>query len=104
MTDKKIVFATTDGRSETVSLEFPIVVDGVTVSNVTVRRMTAGEVADFQRRYKDASPEDRAAMRLPMFDQPGDVMAALDVDDADKIDAVADRFLPRRFLEASEPD
>jgi len=84
-------------RLETVILDWPVEYNGTIYDRLTVRRLTAGEVARFVEAIR-ALPEDkRASARLPMVDAPDAVLDSLDPDDDDKIDEVISRFLPRRF-------
>ena len=92
-----VSFASEVGRSEVVTLDYPLVVNGVTLSHVTVRRLTVKDVADYAERLRSLPEDQRARVRLPMFDQPDAVLDALDDDDAERLSEVAQRFLPRRF-------
>jgi len=87
-----------DNRSEVVSLDFPLEYDGKVYSTVTVRRMTGEEIRQF---LDDLLDNDGGRVRFPMFDAPDAVMNALDPDDADKVDEVVERFLPRRLRPAA---
>ena len=93
-------FVDADRRSETVMLDWPINYDGKVYDRLTVRRVTAGEVARFVEAVRAAPAEVRATMRLPMVDAPDAVLVAFDPDDDDKVDEVISRFLPRRFRAA----
>ncbi|OCC05102.1 hypothetical protein BA190_09305 [Labrys sp. WJW] len=91
-------------RFTTVPLEWPVEFGGTTFYSVGVRRMTVEEIEGFTDRVRNAeSRGEKAPTRFPMFDIPDEVFAILDVDDADKVDEVAARFLPRRYLDAPAP-
>ena len=86
-------------RFRTVPLEWPVEYDGKTYSEVSVRRMTAGEVMNFiEQATNGGSP------RLPIFDVPPEVIDALDADDADNVNKAVNDFLPRALRQADEPD
>ncbi|QRE78242.1 phage tail assembly protein [Methylobacterium aquaticum] len=82
-------------RHVPVTLGFPIVVDGVRVDTVVVRRLRVAEV----RAYVAAVQAGQEAS-LPMYERPDGVplpqaaLDALDSDDFDKLDAAAVDFLP----------
>lgn len=82
-------------RFRTVKLEWPIEYDGKTYTEVTVRRMTSAEVADF---LTDAADGKAPAL----FDCPLEVLDALDDDDAAEVNKAVADFLPRRWR-ADEP-
>ena len=83
-------------RSRVVPLEYPAeLADGAIVSEITVRRMTAAEVEAFV-----AAAAAAQEARLPMFDQPPEVLDALDPDDFDELNKVATEMLPRRLRRA----
>ena len=82
-------------RQVSVPLTFPIVVDGVRVDTVVVRRLRVAEV----RAYVAAVQDGREAS-LPMYERldgvplPKAALDALDSDDFDRLDASAFDFLP----------
>ncbi|MFC2252509.1 hypothetical protein ACETRX_22930 [Labrys portucalensis] len=92
-------FANMVGRSEAVPLTWPVIVDGKLWTEITVRRVTAGEVEAYVKALqvaRDAGlPIDD--IQLPLIEAPTAVIKALDDDDAFRIDEVAQSFLPRRF-------
>ena len=87
-------------RSEVVKLDYPVEFDGKLWTEITVRRMTAAEVSDWASRARAA--DDATDIRFPMFDAPNEVMDGLDVDDDERVQEVASRFLPRRFRVPAE--
>jgi len=80
-------------RFEDVPLDWPVTVDGIRYDKITVRRMTVGALGDFLTSMR----ADDGRARFPMYSVPDAVLDALDADDGDKIEAVVQRFLPRRF-------
>ncbi|MDQ0510870.1 phage tail assembly protein [Ancylobacter amanitiformis] len=84
-------------RSEPVPLEFPVEYDGRTWTSITVSRLSTPQITQF---FEAVLADDKTA-RLPMFDAPPEVIDALDPDDADKIEEVVQRFLPRRLRPAA---
>ena len=83
----------------TVPLEWPVEYDGKTYTEITVRRMTAGEVMTFiEQATAGGSP------RLPMLEAPPEVIDALDADDADNVNKAVNDFLPRALQQAEQPD
>jgi hypothetical protein len=92
-------FVNAASRHETVPLDWPIEYDGITWAAITVRRMTTADIAAFAAQAAvDAAP---VPTRFPMFDAPDAVLDMLDVDDADRLNEVVQRFLPRRFQAAA---
>lgn len=93
-------------RSETVPLEWPVEYDGKVWDAITVRRMTVLDIRAFHEQVLASSEDDKARIRFPMFDAPFEVLDALDDDDAQTVNEVVTRFLPRRFRadEGSGPD
>lgn len=81
---------------DTVTLDYPVEFDGVVWDKIKVRHPTTRDMADFAARY-EAAGERGHSLRLPMYDAPDEVMDALLVDDSDKLNEAALRFLPRRF-------
>lgn len=91
-------------RSKTIELQWPIEFNGREYRSVTVARLTAGEVAEFQAEIEKLMANDPdAKVRFPLFrDENGevlaeDVMDALDDDDRFALEEAAADFLPRRF-------
>ena len=95
-------FVAAEGRSEAVSLEWSVEYAGKIYSSVTVRRMTAGEVATFVEHVRSLPPTERYKARFPMFDVPDAVLDMLDADDDERLGEVVGRFLPRRFRAATD--
>lgn len=98
-------------RHKTVKLEWPVEYNGKVYSEVSVVRLTAGDVAKFQAELEDllkSNPDAR--VRFPLFRDeennviPGEVMDAMDSDDRDILDEVAVNFLPRRYRAVAETD
>ena len=91
-------------RSKVVQLEFPVEHAGTTYTSIEVRRMTAGQVADFVDQAREAGRE----ARLPMFYRedgepvPVEVVDGLDADDAETLNEVIRDFLPRSLRAATE--
>lgn len=89
------------GRLETLTLDWPLSVNGEEVDKIQMRRLTGGEVAALQ----DAMLGDGASevgLVAAFCDQPADVIAQLDADDFLTLkDRVAD-FLPQRIRRALE--
>lgn len=76
-------------RFRVVPLQWPIEYDGTVWSEITVRRLTAAEVAAF------IEAEDKKLP--PMFDAPAIVIDNLDDDDAVEVNKAVADFLPRRW-------
>jgi Phage tail assembly chaperone proteins, E, or 41 or 14 len=95
LTDKK--------RVESLTLDYPIEIDGIEYRVVEVRRLTAGEVAAFVDKMR-GSPD--TTLKFPMFfDERGAPLAdafwdAVDDDDRFALDRVSQDFLPVRFRAA----
>lgn len=88
-------------RLKTVQLEWPLEYEGQSIEQVTLRRLTGGEVAGLQDAMMAEGATD-AGMIAAFADQPEAVIAALDADDFYALkDAVVD-FLPRRIRQALE--
>lgn len=88
-------------RLKTVQLEWPLEYEGQSIEQVTLRRLTGGEVAGLQDAMMAEGATD-AGMIAAFADQPEAVIAALDADDFYTLkDAVVD-FLPRRIRQALE--
>ncbi len=94
MSDQKL-------RLKTVPLEWPLELDGATVSEITLRRLTGGEVAKLQSAMLDEDASDEA-MIAAFADQPAEVIAALDADDFMELKELVVDFLPRRIRAALE--
>lgn len=91
-------------RSTAITLEWPVECDGVEYRDVVIKRMTTQEVADFVEGI--ASQAESARLRFPVYFHPNghrvpdQVLDALDDDDMQKLNEVAEAFLPRRFQTA----
>lgn len=79
-------------RVETIPLAYPIEFNGRTWSAITLKRLTSADL----KTYFDMPPSDRVN-DTPWFDAPREVLAALDLDDEDRVMERADRFIPARF-------
>lgn len=91
----KVEFVNKEGRFEVKALEHPIVYDGKTISEVTIRRMTAGDVESLVKTVNDG--KELNWFDYPMFDVPAEALRELDGDDALSIKGAVSRFLPRFF-------
>jgi len=101
---QKIEFAKSEkARFKDVPLEWPLMVDGVKLSHVTVRRLKAKEVAALQEGMQGGgiAEVDLVAM---FTDQPAEVVGELDQDDLVDIKEVVFGFLPRTVREALEAE
>ena len=94
-TAPKISFADKGrARMKTIDLDWPVVVDGVTIEAVTLRRLTGGEVAELQEGIERDGNDDNA-MIAQFADQPVQVINALDQDDCEKLKEATFDFLPQ---------
>lgn len=91
-------------RAASIALEWPLTFAGRLYDKLTVRRLTAGEVAAFTERLaKTVKDDPDASVTFPMFadadgaDLPDGLLDALDADDRDALDKAALDFLPKRF-------
>ena len=88
-------------RAKRVPLEWPVEFGGRTYAALSIARLTAGEVAAFQKSIA-ALPAD-APVVFPVYRDadggplPDGLLDALDADDRDALDKAALDFLPRRF-------
>lgn len=88
-------------RVKTVPLEWPVEFAGKTYSALAIARLTAGEVADFQKSIAALPPD--TPISFPVYRDadggalPDGLLDALDADDRDALDKAALDFLPRRF-------
>lgn len=100
MTDKP-QFLGGPARHRDIELEYPVAVAGVEYRAIRVARLTAGEVAAWQKEIADAP--DGVRVRLPAIRAadggpiPPAVLDALDADDMARVDEAAMSFMPRRF-------
>ena len=97
----KIEFSGGAPRETSVPLSWPLLVDGVEVGAIIVRRLTGGEIAALAER-QGTSEMDNATFLATFTDQPVEVMNALDADDLDAISEQVKVFLPRRIREEME--
>jgi hypothetical protein len=88
-----VTFAKTEGRTKQVKLTWPVIVDGVELDTVTVRRMTGADV----QKFMDDVAGGKDVKVPPMFDIPASVYDLLDDDDRLAVDEAAMDFLPRRL-------
>lgn len=93
-------FVDEERRREVVPLLHPFEFEGRIWSEITVRRPTAAMVRDWTRRVLAAKEAgvDTSDIPAPVFDAPDAVVNFVDPDDDDRLEEVARRFLPRRFL------
>lgn len=91
-------------RSKVVKLTWPVEYDGTIYDQITVRRLTVGEIDDHLRLNQDLvnAGTPPKYFRWPMFDVPEEVLVALDPDDEDELNKVAEDFLPRRLKAARD--
>ncbi len=88
-------------RIKCVPLEWPVEFGGRTYDALALARLTAGEVAAFQRSIAALPPD--APVSFPVYrlpdggPLPDGILDALDADDRDALDKAALDFLPRRF-------
>lgn len=82
-------------RLKVVPLQWPVEYEGKTWTEITVRRATAGEVANFYESLRSAA--QGVKVHFPLYDAPAAVLDALDDDDWAEIEKVTADFLPRRF-------
>lgn len=97
----KIEFSGGASRKTSITLSWPLLVDGVELQEITVRRLTGGEIAELADRQGD-SEMDNATFLATFADQPVEVMNALDVDDFDAVSEQVKVFLPRRIAKELE--
>ena len=102
--EKQARFLSDRPRRQTINLEWPVSFDGRDYRNITLIRLTAGDVSRFQEEIERLlSSNSDSKVRLPLFrDENGEpipdaVMDALDDDDRLALDEAAAGFLPRRF-------
>lgn len=94
-----VEFAKGRARTGELSLEWPITVNGELVRQITVRRITGGEMVGIQALTEQEGFDD-AALFAMICDQPAEVLRMLDGDDWIALREVALNFLPRAFREA----
>lgn len=93
-------FADASGRTKTVTLEWPLEVDGKTIASVELRRLVG---RDFQQLTKlPAGTDENSALLHLMTGLPSEVIGQLDADDFVSLSEAARAFLPRRLIEALE--
>lgn len=88
-------------KMKTFDLEWPLEVEGQTISQITLRRLTGGEVAALQDAMMGDGAND-AAMIAAFADQPAPVIAQLDADDFMELKERLVDFLPKRIRAALE--
>lgn len=91
-------------RSKEIDLQWPVEFDGREYKTITLVRLTAAEVAEFQSEIESLLKNDPdTRVRFPLFRDesgetiPDEVMDALDDDDRFALEEAAADFLPRRF-------
>lgn len=84
--------------STTVPLEFPLVVDGVTLDRITIRRPTGADIAELMEESDhEASLPGRLRARICGI-HPA-VFASMWADDSGRVAEAARPFLPRAILD-----
>jgi hypothetical protein len=84
--------------SITVPLDFPLVVDGVRLAEITVRRPTGADIAELMEESPDeASLPGRLRVRICSI-HPA-VLAAMWPDDSERVAEASRPFLPRAILD-----
>jgi hypothetical protein len=89
-TKPKVKFLDPVGRSEFVPLTYPVEYDGKIWDKIEVRRITTGELSAFMEAPEGTVPPNVCA--------PKAVIDALDAEDGFAVEAVTERFFPRRLL------
>lgn len=95
-----VTFAASDGRTKTVPLEWPIMVDGKKLESIELRRLTG-------RDYKalatlPTGADESLALLAVITGLPAEVVESIDADDFELLSAEAKGFLPRSLLAAVE--
>lgn len=95
-----VAFATGEGRTKVVPLQWPIVVDGQKIDAITLRRLTG-------RDYKTlgtlpAGADENGELLALMAGLPTRAFDALDADDFEEVSRQAKDFLPRGLRAAIE--
>lgn len=90
----------------TYPLQFPKTIDGIEYKEISIRRLTAKEVADWfeEVRILSLSNPDAPTPDLPMIAAPRDVLDQLDDDDMLMLEEASNDFLPRRLKSALKVD
>ncbi|HWW46535.1 MAG TPA: phage tail assembly protein [Xanthobacteraceae bacterium] len=90
-------------------LDYPVTYAGKTYDRIEIRRLTAAEVAATVEEIRKQAEEDpNGNLHFPMyFDVDGQpvpqaLLDGLDDDDASRIQATVNDFLPRRFRGSGE--
>lgn len=80
-------------------LEFPVTVNGVTYTEIPLRRLTAKQVADWSESLRTVAEEDPTAPtpEVPIINASQEVLDALDDDDLLALQEARLDFLPRRL-------
>ena len=91
-------------RHATLTLDYPVEVEGRTYNAIVLRRLTAGDVSAYVETLRKAAKDNpNGQARPPIFtDEAGEPLPlslfdALDDDDALRLDEAAEDFLPRRW-------
>lgn len=82
------------GRSEVIGLDYPFTWEGREITEVTVRRLTVGEVNTLLDRVATEKIRTMDIFAI-MCGLPAAVLRGLDDDDGRRVMEVANRFLPR---------
>ncbi len=89
-------------RIATIQLEWPLDFDETALTEISLRRLTGGEVASLQEKMMAGGSE--ADMLAAFCDQPADIIAQLDADDYLDLKAKVVDFLPKRLRELMEAE
>ena len=84
-------------RSKTVPLKWPVMIDGVTYAELTIRRMNGREAQQYYAACMATLSYGTPAQVCPCLDLPQAVWEELDDDDVTAIDQEIEAFLPERF-------
>ena len=76
--------------------------EGKTWTEVTVRRLTVGEIDAYADAVRAAKEAKRREPDIPMLDCPDELLAGMLPDDRDALEAAINDFLPRE-LRAEPP-
>lgn len=84
-------------RSKTIPLRWPVIIDGVTYAEVTIRRVNGREAREYYAATMATLTSGVPAQVFPGFDLPQAVWEELDDDDVTTLDRELEAFLPERF-------
>lgn len=85
-------------RTITVPLTWPVIIDGMTYREVTIRRVNGRESRDYYASCMATLTHGTPAAVYPGLDLPQSVWDQLDDDDVTAIDEAVEDFLPERFV------